>query len=456
MLNFIKQAEFKSVPFDETSINVHQHDRTRAKSVVVFVHGFTGSGYKTWGSFPKFIFSDESGPPRDVAVYRYSKGIVTLLTLRPKLGVHEKQLARSIDHLQDRYEEIYFVAHSLGGLLAIASIRRHLQAIPRARDSGTLTSVSGVFLFGTPRAGSRLAIRAIAPVVSEFEWLAPYSEIQTENEQYFTDHVDGLLKGEFWSVEKFYIPRLVCIGMRDKVVTNFSSTLSAPYQQIEQIDCNHRSLVKPKSANSAQVRWLISTISSISNERQERRSARHPSFGGKRRNVMPIKSIGPGVLVTELWFETENHEWERIYNQVCQQASTEEVAIVDAVEVDESAASDMVLSLHLDSNILSGREEDRVRIGKAANLRSSSVGIAAIGGDCDAASDIVREQIVPDPEGYRNGRIYISGVFDAAALRVKLQEWLELLVSRRANQLRARNDFRELRVDSPRGRISGE
>ena len=124
-----------------------------ANAAVAFVHGFTGSAGKTWGSFPDFLVAD----PRLAGWDVYSLGYKTDLRIdipgvwkaKPDLEKLALQLRTSAGlGVLKKYRVLSFVAHSMGGLVVQRALLDDPDLVARTRH---------VVLFGTPSGGLKKA-----------------------------------------------------------------------------------------------------------------------------------------------------------------------------------------------------------------------------------------------------------------------------------------------------------
>src|SRR4051812_28074314 len=78
--------DFTPEDFDELSFNLHTRS-CRPRKVAIFIHGFGGNGYSTWGNFPRYIFTGGEYEPLDIAVFNYHSGVWAIFTRRSKLDL---------------------------------------------------------------------------------------------------------------------------------------------------------------------------------------------------------------------------------------------------------------------------------------------------------------------------------------------------------------------------------
>ena len=114
--------------------------------LVVFLHGYTGNRY-SWGAVPdKVRASLESF---EVAILEYSAAAFSPSTIQTNAD-------RVMTELLTRYpkcEPIYFVGHSLGGLVARELCRKLLAR--EVENDTLLDKIPAVITFGTPLEGPR-------------------------------------------------------------------------------------------------------------------------------------------------------------------------------------------------------------------------------------------------------------------------------------------------------------
>lgn len=103
--------------------------KTKPKTLVVYIHGFTGSSYKTWGDFPELIKNQNDFKFADIVFYGYKslreKADYTALQFyefltevcenNPKIF---SDFSRENIEQDFRYHNVLIVAHSLGAIIA--------------------------------------------------------------------------------------------------------------------------------------------------------------------------------------------------------------------------------------------------------------------------------------------------------------------------------------------------
>ncbi len=126
------------------------YESPNANNAIIFVHGFSGEAWKTFGKIPDFLAEDERMEGWDMFPFGFSENV------DPKLGKEvfasisdidrvSENLSAAIKYKFGKYKRIAIIAHSLGGLVAQRSIL-NLNSVHRDR-------LSHVILFGTPSNG---------------------------------------------------------------------------------------------------------------------------------------------------------------------------------------------------------------------------------------------------------------------------------------------------------------
>lgn len=127
------------------------------ESIIIFVHGVFRTSADTWGTegntWPQLVEGDDSFKDFDIALFKYHTTYFTSAQMIHEIAV------RQLDTLKDspefeQYKEIYFIAHSMGGLV-VKSLMTHLN---RGEDLAILRRVKAVIYLGTPSHGSILAL----------------------------------------------------------------------------------------------------------------------------------------------------------------------------------------------------------------------------------------------------------------------------------------------------------
>lgn len=430
--NEIKQEHFKQVDFDGTGMNVHRHPRRTERQLAVFVHGFNGKGYRTWEAFPRLLFDGKPGrsdTSMDVAVFRYSTGFWAAINRSVNLDVTVERLRASLAELVDDYSEVFFFCHSLGGLVGQSAVAQYLT--DQTMSTGEFNSkIAAVFLFGSPRAGTRLAPAAANRIFAEFSYLSRFSNKATETEKFFTNYVETEPVASPGK-KRFLIPRYVCMGNRDAVAEEFSVTFGVPRPRIFYPDLNHRKITKPLSADSPQVRWAVKEIEVVRNLRAS--WVREQLFNETRGAGVALEGAH---YVTELWTGSTGTEWDLLFSEVREEFSRHKRAVGKNVTIhdrrdipDVAHHVDLLVSLHNAENSLERGEIEKPVLEEALRRhemsREITVGISPCGERAEAAAHEMENWLAPHRPFQR---FYIEPAADKAALKRTLLNWLSTIV----------------------------
>lgn len=147
--------EFKESVSGNTLGKIISHrKKEKNNSVILFIHGFSGSSAETFGAVPKLLINNSKLDGYDVFSVGYSSDIFPsigkgLWSVNPDITKVSKYLNTTLNNQFFEYEQVVFVAHSMGGLVVQRAILD--------MDSVTFNKISHVLFFGTPSAGLKKA-----------------------------------------------------------------------------------------------------------------------------------------------------------------------------------------------------------------------------------------------------------------------------------------------------------
>lgn len=354
-MNKQNQLQFKKFRFNEARMNLHCHHRDlRAKRVIVFVHGLNGGGYHTWGKFPHFVFDDQSRDPMDVAVFDYFSGLRRRIFERPHVSVVAQILTERLQELSDDYDEIFLIAHSMGGLICTDSIRHYVAQ--RDEEPGLLRALAGAIFVSTPLMGSKFAKARIRLLISEWEELQLDSPYQRDLQQFIRSTIDTKGEIEFKS-GRYKLPIWSFVGARDRIVARSSATLGIDEDQIRTIDQGHRKISKPRQLSSEVVDQARNVIDGITALRADIRDARETV----RRSTSP--RTPENLVLTEFFLEADaNDSWQPIYESVVNSASSPLIQVEDKFVVNSRHPPNLLMSAHRSNDLIARREATRLKV----------------------------------------------------------------------------------------------
>lgn len=231
------------------------NEKTR---LIVFVHGVLGDATSTWRpsdqdtDWPSMLLSDpelndeNKRSPYQALVFSYKTTLVSYSSNITEVAV---QLRAELEKRKafEGCEQIYFVAHSMGGLVT----KRMILSLANEGESDRLARIRALFLIGTPTYGSKLG--SLAKMISfnpQFQNMDPMdvnTYIQTLDHDWQT-----FLRKRNTEGRKF--PLSFCAYEASPtffawVVTRVSAAPNCDDTPLS-IDKDHMAIVKPDAANA--------------------------------------------------------------------------------------------------------------------------------------------------------------------------------------------------------------
>lgn len=233
------------------------------QNLIIFVHGAFSTPGNTWGdadkgpTWPELVRRDVRFEDFDIYLLNYRS---TYFNAGPSIYEMTK---RELERLRDddvfnQYENIYFIAHSMGGLV----VKSLLKQINR-RDVALLRQVKAVVFLGTPSQGTGLATIgkwfSINRQIKEMESAhLNASLIETEDE--WTLLMDERKEAQF--------PRAFCAyEMRSYVLGYIVVPREAAISRcdvIQAMDLDHSELAAPKGMDRDPYSWAMHRINETS------------------------------------------------------------------------------------------------------------------------------------------------------------------------------------------------
>ena len=149
-LGLTDKGWFCEEPHYKGSLLHLRHNVFQAKDVIVFVHGFTGGYFNTWGK-PKVLLDD----PRfnrnyDFVFCGFENALYGDV---PAFDEGATKLDALLSHLEDNYKTITIVTHGKGGLLAMRTLLNRAKDFPKKRPY----RIHRIVLFSPPTENISLA-----------------------------------------------------------------------------------------------------------------------------------------------------------------------------------------------------------------------------------------------------------------------------------------------------------
>ena len=227
--------------------------------LVLFVHGVFGDPSLSWTNisgrtWPQLMRADDRFRDFDLAMYRFDSPVRERTSTSQEIGT------RMLSQLEDsgifrKYSEIYFIAHSMGGLV----IKRLLVNLYRPGQVEKLRQIKAVLYISTPAQGADLAelgrLLSNNPQFGDMRLADSNSYLQNLEDEW------GILMRER-GAEMF--PRSFCAyetkpTYGTMIVTRIHAVTSCDHNAVA-FDEDHISIAKPLDTQSAVYEWARARI----------------------------------------------------------------------------------------------------------------------------------------------------------------------------------------------------
>lgn len=287
----------RSSPLPTFSIAFEPDDRS-SKRIIIFVHGLFGDPISSWTnqagiSWQELMRQDKAFERFSVARVRYDTPLLTRTSTIEEIAT--RVLRRLEDEAVFNHEEIYFVTHSMGGIIT----KRMMTALNRQSQVEKLRRVKAVLFISTPAQGSN-----IAEIGSWLSLSPQLRDIRPADMNSFLQALENDWGDLFRGRRPSRFPLSFCAYETKSTygAVIVPRTLSATYcdQNPIAIDENHADVVKPLNADADIYKWARARVLEASNL-AERQSLQY-YFGKSPYNYRR------GVIV-------EGIEWQETYGE---------------------------------------------------------------------------------------------------------------------------------------------
>ncbi len=224
------------------------------QTLVIFVHGLSGSRFDTWQKFPQFL--QEELPYVDVGMYEYATARSRFFRKTPKVPDQAQTLAHVIRDEKD-YRHIFLIGHSMGGVMHMGAIQYLLRTEEEALDN-----IKGLFLMATPQLGSRKVPWLTRLLSKDARVLYPYNDYLNQIHETFANHINPFAMRTMTKSGKTIrqLPIFVVTADRDMLVDKLSTGPWIPTSQKRHVRGSHTSIVKPDRKTSDAYLWVRKQI----------------------------------------------------------------------------------------------------------------------------------------------------------------------------------------------------
>lgn len=227
------------------------------KFLIVMVHGFNSSNELAWGGFPGLITSEKNSKFVRFNVVRYG---YSTSACRNEIGISVRgDGLRSflIDEIK-KYHGIIFVAHSMGGLVAMQS----LTILARGNNSDLDHLPIIVMSFGTPYLGVEGAEKLEQLGILCTDKQAETMEVFSESLGNITADWDFIFKKGERSHFNYPVTLKKYYGSDDLLVKR-TSACRGDINDCEQVPGNHVMMVKPHDPDDRTYQKLLTQVSNL-------------------------------------------------------------------------------------------------------------------------------------------------------------------------------------------------
>lgn len=238
------------------------------EKVIVLIHGLLGHSEQTWRNeltgayWPDLIRQDSQFQDFSVYLIGYDSPEFTKASTVEEIATRELQKLKDIGVFHN-HKEVYFVTHSMGGIIAKRMLAKLYHPDPRELEM--LDKVKAVLFLSTPSQGSELAklvaTVSSSPQVRDLEVATHNSFLQSlENEwqKLFSYRSKGVsYPKSFCAYETKAVFGIVIVARV------YASTMcdNSPYA----MDLNHMEMAKPASDKVDPYTWVKARIFEVTN-----------------------------------------------------------------------------------------------------------------------------------------------------------------------------------------------
>ncbi len=249
-------AVVKRLPEEALTIHQRSGDNT---SLVIFVHGLGGSRYgqdSTWGMFPQFLFEDT--PELDIGLYEYRTLLGRVKFWKSVSLADEAGAFADIIRDLDKYQTIFLIGHSMGGLLCMAAN----SYLIGSQQKDVLSRIGGLILMATPQTGSQRVPSFLSRFSKDFHALKPHGSFVTDLHSTFVNNRVVLDETRAQSGD-ILIPTWAVLGTSDRWVDKLSAGLNIPASRRKSVRGTHKEIVKPATKTSDAYAYVRDRIKQV-------------------------------------------------------------------------------------------------------------------------------------------------------------------------------------------------
>jgi pimeloyl-ACP methyl ester carboxylesterase len=238
------------------------------ESVIVLVHGVLGDPRSTWTNeqtkayWPEMMAKDPHFNRFDIYVVGYpSSFLVRDYSVNELVEVLRRDLDSA--NIFSRYKRIYFLCHSMGGLVVRAFLVRYRDKVPQ---------VPFIYFFSAPTDGAQISrIAALVSSNPQFNSLKP-----TGANEYLSSIQNDWLAGPFDSKIASYCA-YETHETRGVLIVGRDSAIQLCNKRVDPINSDHIGIVKPADTNAESYKAFLTALNeNLKDNAQQQQKEQHP------------------------------------------------------------------------------------------------------------------------------------------------------------------------------------
>jgi len=251
---------------------LYSSDQNNRRNLIVFIHGYTGDPYKTWTSTDGIAnwvdLFNEDRDLKELGFYSEAYRFESSEKARnaPRINVLSRDLLeylREKSSIEKNIEQIYIIAHSLGGLISLDAVSNAYQKIDDREYSSVFYKVKAIFLIASPLEG--VPVGNVVKYVCRNKQILdvdsdrPYNEILNSKWTEIYKKFEGDRRPNIYTcyeAEDTEIRKFVLIRRNVRLVPASSLSPNRDEDPFEMVGKDHIRIVKPLDPNDRVYKWV--------------------------------------------------------------------------------------------------------------------------------------------------------------------------------------------------------
>jgi len=229
------------------------------KRIIVFIHGFKGDSTETWTNkktkavWPILIRKDSELKGFDIDTYSYRTSCEV-----DGLNVEElsSQFSEYLKQETKKYDEIYIVAHSMGGIISLRAISSIEPRFPQE-----LSKIKGLFLMGVPFKGTNIFESYFGGIFRAFCPSRQLPDLKPDISYLYA------LENDWTRIGHIKYPQIYAAYEKratlKHIIVSRDSLFSPLADTAYPVDKDHINIVKPADRNDSVYKWVKDKIIDI-------------------------------------------------------------------------------------------------------------------------------------------------------------------------------------------------